>query len=370
MFCSETCRNEGCPNIISGHTCSKIRFCYEADSGSDVWLMPNEMAISQCDFTEATQVCGSGDGSGDDCCNFNVEADSDLKLYLFASKAGCAEGQKAAVEIDDFDEVGDACYDMGLTSSRIKKCTCNFEDSEMSTLSEPCHSQFIAGCNHHSPELGDDTSCCDAGSCIGKHKDYSHPIGKALEDDRKKLCLDNVPGRCLHSLDKTDDCCNTKCTGCGTDSDAYFEWAVCTSGNATLGNGGCGYGGHGGRFSTYECDFTKCAKGDDWHMSGDLYTNWISTVDSDGYLKMNSEAPTPTPATKAPTMPTEKTPSGNSGVSMIGEEEEKDGGLSTGGVVGIVLGSIGGVGLIAGLVLYMRNNNQSQGGRDHFNDQA
>jgi len=279
QFCSETCKTDGCPDIISGHTCSLVRFCYEADSGSDVWLMPNEMAMSQCNFSEATQICTPDDGSDDDCCNHKVEADDELKVYLFASKEGCVAGQKAAVQIDEFDDVGDACFGMGLTSSRIQGCTCNFEDREMSTLSEPCHSQFIAGCEYHSPDLSADNSCCDTKSCIGKHKDYSNPIGKAKEDDRKQLCNNDIPGRCLNSVDSIEDCCNTQCTNCGTDKNAFLEWATCTSGNSTSNSGSCGYGGHGGRYSVYECDFTKCTEGQTWHTGGNLYKNWISTVD-------------------------------------------------------------------------------------------
>jgi len=284
QFCSETCRNEGCPDLIEGHTCSNIRFCYDAESESDVWMMPDEKAMSICDFSEATQVCNKDEGSVDqDCCNFKVENDAELKTYLFASKEGCTEGQKAAVRIAEFDDVGDACYGMGLTSSRIKSCTCNMEDREMSTLSEPCHSQFIAGCNYHAPDLGDDTSCCDTETCIGNHINYDHSIGKALEQDRKKMCIDDHPGRCLNSADSTDDCCNSQCSECGTDTNPFLEWAVCSTGNATAGTAECGYGGHGGRFSVYECDFSKCTKDHKWHMDTDAYKQWMSTIDPEGF---------------------------------------------------------------------------------------
>jgi len=284
VYCSETCRNEGCPNIMYGHTCSNIRFCYESGSGSDVWMMPDEMAMAKCDFSNATQVCTETDGEDDDCCNFSVEEDADLKLYLFASKAGCDVGQKAAVEIADFAEVGDACFGMGLTTSRIRKCTCNYEDREMSTLSEPCHSQFVSGCNYHAPELGDDKSCCETGSCVGKHLDYNDPIGMAVEDDRKELCREDIPGRCLTSITGEDDCCTKTCKSCGTDINPFFEWAACDKGNATTSVGECGYGGHGGRYSKYECDFSKCEDGV-WAVSGDLYKDWIKTVDGDNYSK-------------------------------------------------------------------------------------
>jgi len=305
MFCSETCRNDGCPTFISGHTCSMIRFCYESDSGSDVWLMPNEMAMAKCDFSEATKVCDVDEGSDDDCCNYKVEVDHDIKAYLFASKEGCLAGQKAAVEVNDFNDVGDACYGMGLGTSRIQKCTCNYEDRPFSTLSEPCHSQFVAGCNFHSPELGDDTSCCDTQSCVGKHKDFSHPIGRALEDERKMLCNNEIPGRCVNSIEDTSDCCNSKCTTCGTDVSPFNEWASCSNGNATSSTGTCGYGGHGGMYSMFECDFSKCTEDQVWHMPGDLYKNWMSTIDPENFTPPVTLSPTRAPNRQMPVpMPT------------------------------------------------------------------
>ena len=262
-----------------------IRFCYEADSGSDVWLMPDEKALQQCDFSSATQICDTDGGSGEDCCNHKVELNDDLKAYLFASKEGCSEGQRAVVTIDDYNDVGDACYSMGLTSSRINKCTCNFEDSEsgMSTLSEPCHSQFVAGCLLHSPDLGDDTSCCDDDSCVGKHQDKNDPIGLAIEVERKLLCNDDIPGRCSLGND-VDDCCNSQCSSCGIDVSPFTKWAPCASGNATAGMGNCGYGGHGGRFSQFECDFTKCTEDHKWHMAGEAYNDWMKLIDPDNYV--------------------------------------------------------------------------------------
>jgi uncharacterized surface protein with fasciclin (FAS1) repeats len=284
MFCSDECREQGCPTFVVGHTCSMIRFCYEEDSGSDVWLMPNEMAMATCNFTDAEPVCNTTEGGGDDCCNFMVEEDADLKVYLFASKSGCEAGQRAAVTIDDFSGPGDACYGMGLTSSRIASCTCQYEGG-VSTLSEPCHSQFVKGCLHHAPDNYQDLECCDTNTCVGKHKNYSHPIGLALEDDRKQLCRDDIPGRCLNSFEQTDDCCNRTCTTCGTDVSPYLSWAACDVGNGTAGSGECGYGGHGGRFSKYECDFTACPDEAPWAVNGERYRQWMRTVDEAGFMK-------------------------------------------------------------------------------------
>ena len=302
QFCSETCRNDGCAETIAGHTCSMIRFCYEADSGSDVWLMPDEKALQQCDFSSATQICDTGGGSGEDCCNYKVELDHDLKAYLFASKEGCGEGQRAVVAVDDYNNVGDACFGMGQTSARINKCTCNYEDEDMSTLSEPCHSNFVAGCNLHSPDLGDDTSCCDDATCVGKHQDVTHSIGQALEIERKVLCNDDIPGRCLN--EGIFDCCASQCSGCGTDVTPFTEWSICVSGNATAGTGNCGYGGHGGAYSQFECDFTKCTEDHKWHMAGEPYNNWMKLMDPDNLVVPTVDEVTQTEAPKKTTPPT------------------------------------------------------------------
>jgi len=262
-----------------------IRFCYEEDSGSDVWLLPDEQAMSSCDFSKATQICTESQGADDDCCNYYVELDDELKIYYFASQNGCEAGQKAAVQIDNYDEVGDACYDKGLVTSRISRCACNFEDSEFSTLAEPCHSQFVAGCNYHAPDLGEDTSCCETATCVGKHKNYTDPIGKEIEDDRKKTCEDNIPGRCANIATGDDNCCTSICTACGTDASPYNEWSSCTAGNATTGIGLCGSSSGKSPSAQFKCNFNECEEGDLWYMDGDLYRDWIVTVDPEGYEK-------------------------------------------------------------------------------------
>jgi len=289
-YCSETCRNDGCPTLIESTTCSQIRFCYASDSGSDVWALPSEMALSKCDFTEATQVCDTSEGSDDDCCNFMVEEDAELQTYFFASKSGCAEGQKAAVRVGDYDEVGLACYNMGTTTSRISKCTCNFEDRELSSLSEPCHSQFIGGCMKNMPDLGDDTSCCDTGTCVGNHKNYEHPIGKALEDDRKTLCRDDIPGRCTRSVggETMHDCCSHTCSSCGIDKDPWYTWSQCDSGNATASSGECGYSGSHYSMEKFTCDFTQCADDHIWQKTSDVYKAWMKTADPEGYVETDT----------------------------------------------------------------------------------
>ena len=41
----------------------------------------------------------------------------------------------------------------------------------------------------------------------------------------------------------------------------------------------CGYGGHGDRFSKYECDSSKYEKIIHGTWRGDSYQNWRSTID-------------------------------------------------------------------------------------------
>jgi len=282
MFCSEECRKNGCPVFIEGHTCSWIQFKFTV--GSDVWLLPNEKALADCDFENAELL--AAEGLDDTTYNFPVEEDAELKTYLFASQKGCAAGQKAAVRVADFDGTGVACYGMGETSSKIKQCTCSNEDQDTpSTLSEPCHSQFVAGCLSNAPVFaaGDDKSCCETGTCLGNHINYEHPKGKTIEEGRKKICRNDIPGRCLSSTDATiNDCCTKTCEECGTDSDPFFQWAQCSTGFRNNNTGYCGSSssGHGmGAMEPYVCDFSKCEKDHTWHTETPMYQEWVTTVD-------------------------------------------------------------------------------------------
>ena len=56
-FCSKECAEKGCPVLIESTTCAQVRFCYDADSGSDVWELPSEMVLANCDFSKVTRVC-------------------------------------------------------------------------------------------------------------------------------------------------------------------------------------------------------------------------------------------------------------------------------------------------------------------------
>eukprot|EP00592_Proboscia_alata_P023034 CAMPEP_0194403174 /NCGR_PEP_ID=MMETSP0176-20130528/1818_1 /TAXON_ID=216777 /ORGANISM="Proboscia alata, Strain PI-D3" /LENGTH=382 /DNA_ID=CAMNT_0039200877 /DNA_START=29 /DNA_END=1173 /DNA_ORIENTATION=+ len=265
-FCSEECKTKGCPDLIYGHTCSQIRFCYAEDSGSDVWKMPDEVALANCDFSNAEQICTESEGADEDCCNFQVEEDAMLDLYLFASKNGCENSQKAAILVDDYDSVGDQCHSMGMGSSRVLTCTCNDADS----LVDPCHSEFRQGCMANSPE---DTACCAEGNCVALSKNITHPDGMKAEANRQELCRDDLPGTC--SVPGEDvDCCSRTCSACGLELHHAASWTQCASGNSTTNTGECG-----GYYSPFTCDFSACASDDAWHIGSDPYMSWIALAD-------------------------------------------------------------------------------------------
>jgi len=271
-FCSEECASQGCPTLIESTTCSHIRFCYDKDSGSDVWSLPSEKALANCDFSEATLVCDAGEWTAEtgECCNYVVEEDAVIGPRFFASKQGCEQGQRAAVNIADYDETGDQCFSMGLTSSRINRCECLLAD----TLVEPCHSEFMQGCVQNSPALNGDDSCCESQTCVGRHQDVDDPIGRAAEDQRQLLCNDGIPGNCAVG-DAAADCCSRTCTECGIELDSFAKWSSCTAGNATDASGTCGYQG----YSAFTCDFAACDAGGLWHPDGSNFKSWLQAVD-------------------------------------------------------------------------------------------
>jgi len=268
-FCSETCASQGCPALIEGTTCSHVRFCYDEESGSDVWALPSEAALANCDFSAATMVCAADEGAGDECCNYVVEEDATIGPRFFASKQGCAQGQKAAVNIADYDETGDQCFSMGSTSSRINRCECELAD----TLVEPCHSEFLQGCRQNSPALAADDPCCATGTCVGLHQDAEHPTGRAAESARQLLCNDGVPGNC--AVAGVPDCCSRTCSECGIALDPFARWSSCTAGNATDASGTCGYEG----YAPFTCDFAACDAGRAWHPDAAAFQSWLQAVD-------------------------------------------------------------------------------------------
>jgi len=283
MFCSPICTvAPGCPNFMLAATCAQVRFCYEEDSGDDVWLMPNPEAQENCDFSGATQVCDESGGSGETCCNYQIEHDAPMEdamfgpagnLY-FASKKNCNEGVQLGVEYYPFEGQGTACQEKGKLSLRIKDCECPHQLVEEHTLSEPCFSGFKKGCEDGSP---DDDSCCDDAPpyCVNKSFNIDHPWGKKYEKDRKSQCVNWKAGRCLPAWDfDRKDCCKHTCEKCGIKRDPFNVWDPCKM--DMMGNISCGLMKKHGAQDT--CDFTECEPGDRWHPDGDEYKAWVKRI--------------------------------------------------------------------------------------------
>merc|ERR1711935_837820 len=76
----------------------------------------------------------------------------------------------------------------------------------------------------------------------------------------------------------------------GTDVSPYSKWATCTTGNATDQTATCGYGGHGGAYSQFYCDFSKCEDDHEWHIAGSSYKDWMMTVDPEGFTATDADS--------------------------------------------------------------------------------
>jgi len=70
----------------------------------------------------------------------------------------------------------------------------------------------------------------------------------------------------------------------------YSKWATCTTGNATDQTATCGYGGHGGAYSQFYCDFSKCEDDHEWHIAGSSYKDWMMTVDPEGFTATDADS--------------------------------------------------------------------------------
>jgi len=181
-YCSEDEKLNGRVNYIQAHTCAAIRFEYKSTSGSTVYAMKDETAFEACDFSTATLVC---DSDAQMPCDYMVEDDHVKQVYYFASKDHCGDvenPQKVAVNVaDDYVNNAGQCNAMGYGSRRIQHCDCKFQ-LRPSTLVDPCHTQFVAGCLADMP---DDDSCCpgddasydpetrqyiNGGTCMAKSK--------------------------------------------------------------------------------------------------------------------------------------------------------------------------------------------------------
>ena len=214
IFCPTP--NPPVPQYIFAHTCAHIRFEYAADSGSTVWELPDQAALDACDFTNA-ELKGAAD-AGAPYYEYKIEGDHVIgDVLYFASKEGCTEGQKAAVQIgEDYTATYGQCYDMGsslsMGASRIKNCDCDFH-LRPSTNTNPCHQGFHDGCMADMP---DDTSCCpgddasydsatrsyiNGGTCLGKAAKAKHEAN-AEKLKRMHTCGPTATAK----LDATESC--------------------------------------------------------------------------------------------------------------------------------------------------------------------
>jgi hypothetical protein len=108
-------------------------------------------------------------------------------IFSFASQAGCAAGMKVSVEVvGGYDLYHGMCSGMGAGSSRILDCDCQ-NKMKPSTTVDPCYTGFVAGCMADMP---DDLSCCPPkettydtvtgkyvgtrGTCLAKSKDTTY----------------------------------------------------------------------------------------------------------------------------------------------------------------------------------------------------
>jgi hypothetical protein len=170
-------------SILTLHTCSLMRFSYAADSGSTVYKMKDNATFQDCDFTDAVQVAETGTlPSGKKYVDYPFDYDSLNKLFYFASKSGCDEGQKVAImPVAEYASTYDMCFTMGANdrANRIQNCDCDGRHYRIK-LSEVCHVGYVDGCVSQQP---DDLSCCnektvalgymnyvDGGNCIPKNK--------------------------------------------------------------------------------------------------------------------------------------------------------------------------------------------------------
>lgn len=169
-------------NILYHHTCSILRFAWEADVDSSVYKMTNNDTFQACDFTAAELIEEMDDllPGGQKYAEFPFEQDAIDQIHYFASQNGCAEGQKVAVLIGaGYSDTYDSCYAMGTETSRIQHCDCGHTINTY-TMAEVCGAGLHDGCMS---EMPDDLSCCpgndvtyasytytNGGNCIPKSK--------------------------------------------------------------------------------------------------------------------------------------------------------------------------------------------------------
>ena len=213
MFCSPDDKVTPKPKYVTAHTCAAIRFEYAANSSSTVYELPNQQALDSCDFSNA--ILRGDEAAGSPHFDVLIDYDHDKTVYFYASRVGCTDGQKVAVNVvEDHESNFAQCEGMGAGSSRIRHCDCNHQ-LKPSTLIDPCHTAFVYGCLRDMP---DDLSCCpdetvtyasgyinatggshNTGTCISKSKVESNlemvPILKGLRtsDPARLSAFDGGP---------------------------------------------------------------------------------------------------------------------------------------------------------------------------------
>lgn len=190
MFCSEASKVNGTAQYVVAHTCALLRFSYASSSGSTVYEMPDLDSFTTCDFTNAF-LRGAAD-AGSPHYDYVIEDDHSKKVYYFASKDQCANGQKVAVEVvDDYANNALQCKNMGAGSSRIQHCDCDHQ-LKGTTLIDPCHTAFVNACLADMPS---DTSCCPGASASYTDRKYVNGgtcIPKSKEQSMRQTYLDTI----------------------------------------------------------------------------------------------------------------------------------------------------------------------------------
>jgi hypothetical protein len=195
-----------------------MRFSFPASSGSTVYKMPNNDTFQACDFTNAVQLTDGGTlPSGASFIDYVFEEDSLDKKYYFASKTGCADGQRIAVVVATLYETEyDAAYKTGQATARIQHCDCDHAIDTGGMSNEAAHTGFVDGCKS---EMPDDLSCCpgddvaadcgrygcdytNGGNCMRK-SDQSGMVAKARE---LYLMCNNADNQATCNKYKTGEC--------------------------------------------------------------------------------------------------------------------------------------------------------------------
>jgi hypothetical protein len=259
--------------------------------------MKDFQSTEDCNFDEAIPLeterrrsLQAINGTDIACIDYVFEQDHELTEYYFSSPQGCSSGQRLGVKIQDFETTADQCEAIGLATPRLRNCDCRLQKTP-SALGEPCRTAFSDSCQSVVQE-GD---CCDAGTCISKLEDFSHPMGKEAERTRRASCDDAIPGLCYNEEGVGTDtnrmgsinCCTMTCSECGTEASPFAKWQPCNSFNSETQSSNCGF------LSRYDeaafaCDFSLCDADDVWNTDGVAFRQW--TGDSEENVGSNVDS--------------------------------------------------------------------------------